>query len=183
MQPIDIVVEPATPEAIAPFGRYLGSAPGVPVYASWPGAKIEGSFPIVVGEGGEMLLCTLDARSFPVQCRLMERHFKHTQTFVPFNGRPFVMVLGAGSDSATPDPGTLRAFLFTDAGIVLNEGVWHDFPYPVEDATRFAVVLREEAHVNLDPSPAYPMDADGPDLQRREIAPRAQVHVHLSTPI
>ncbi|MFM6831134.1 MAG: ureidoglycolate lyase [Novosphingobium sp.] len=169
----------ATPENVAPFGHYIGAAPGVPVFTEWPGTVVHGTLPIELDTGGEMLLVTADARPFPVQCGLIERHFKHTQTYLPFNGKSFVMVLGEAGEADVPDYAALRAMLFCGAGIILHKGIWHDFPYAIEDATQFAVALRSEAHVNTDAAPAYPMDADGPDLQRREIRPRAAIFTRM----
>ncbi|WP_336952824.1 ureidoglycolate lyase [Sphingobium aromaticivastans] len=175
----DIQVERATPENIAPYGHYLGGDEGVPIFTSWPGTMVNGPLPIEVGTGGEMLLVTTDAREFPVQCGLIERHFKHMQTYLPFNGKPFIMLLGEATEGDLPDYRTLRAFLFEDAGIIMHKGVWHDFPYAIEDGTKFSVILREEAHVNENTVPEHDMDADGPDLQRRAMRPRATIITHI----
>jgi ureidoglycolate lyase len=176
----NIQVERATPESVAPFGRLLGDAPGVPVFARWEGATVHGPAPIEVGSGGELLLVTLAAKPFPVRCGLIERHFKHTQAYLPANGRPFVMLLGLPTTKDAPDYPNLRAFLFDgSAGIVLHKDVWHDFPSALEDGTRFCVILREEAHLNTNAAPRHAMDADGPDLQRRAMGPRAEIFVHL----
>lgn len=175
-----IVVERATPETIAPFGHFVAARAGVPTFLSWPGVDVFGSLPIDIGTGGELLFVQMAARSFPVRCGLIERHFRHTQTYLPGNGRPFVMLLGLPTQGDLPDYDGLRAFLFDDAsGIILHPDIWHDFPYALEDDTRFAVLLRAEAHVNTNTAPAYPNDADGPDLQRRAIAPRATITVAL----
>lgn len=179
MQDYRIVVEPATPANIAPFGHYVGAHADVPKFAAWPGVDVYGATPLVVGDGGEMLLVRMDARAFPVTCGLIERHPKHSQTYLPFNGKPFVMLLGAPTDADVPDYAGLRAFLFDGGGIVLHPDVWHDFPYAIEDETQFAVVLRSEAHRNDNAEPAHPYDADGPDLQRRDMRPRASILIQI----
>lgn len=175
-----IVVERATPENIAPYGHFIAAREGVPKFLSWPGVDVYGSLPITIGEGGEMLLVKMAARQFPVRCGLIERHFQHTQTYLPFNGKPFVMLLGTPTEGDLPEYATLRAFLFDDnSGIIMHADIWHDFPYALEDDTQFAVVLRKEAHVNTNATPEYEHDADGPDLQRRAITPRATITVAL----
>ncbi len=181
MDSFNIQVERATPETVAPFGRLLADTPGVPMFARWEGATVRGPVPLEVGSGGELLLVTLAAKPFPVQCGLIERHFNHTQAYLPANGRPFVMLLGRPTTQDAPDYPNLRAFLFEGAaGIVLHKDVWHDFPYALEDDTRFCVILREEAHLDTNAAPLHPMDADGPDLQRRAMRPRADIVIHLA---
>lgn len=179
MADFQIVVERATPEAIAPYGHYVGAHEDTPVFASWAGTMVHGPLPIEVGTDGEMLLVTMDAKAFPAQCGLIERHYKHMQTYLPFNGKPFVMLLGEATEGDLPRYDTLRAFLFEDAGIIMHADIWHDFPYALEDGTRFAVALRQEAHVNTNTAPEHEMDADGPDLQRRAMRPRATIFTHL----
>lgn len=175
-----VTVERATPETVAPYGHFIGARPSVPVFTSWPGTTVHGPMPIEVGTGGEMLLVSTEAKPFPVQCGLIERHFKHSQTYLPINGKPFVMLLGESTTGDLPNCEALRAFLFDDcSGIILHTGIWHDFPYALEGGTQFAVVLRQEAHVNTSSAPEHDMDADGPDLQRRAMRPRATIITHL----
>lgn len=171
-------VEEATPETVAPFGVYIGSGAGVPVFAQWPGVRVFGAFPTEIGSGGEMLHVRMDASAFPARVALLERHFLHAQTYLPANGRPFVMVMGRETLDGLPDFLALRAFVFRDcAGIALHPGTWHEFPLALQDDTRFTVVLRQESHVDLLETHVYPMDARGPDLERHEIAHLARLVV------
>lgn len=175
-----IVAHRATPENVAPYGHFIGARETVAKFASWPGTDVFGSFPITVGEGGEMLLARTNPRPFPITCSLIERHFKHTQTYLPVDGKPFVMLLGTPTADDMPEYATLDAFLFDDSsGIILHADVWHDFPYALEADTQFAVVLRAEAHVNTNDTPAHVYDADGPDLQRRGLKNRATIIIDL----
>ena len=177
---LTLKAETATPKSVAPFGHFVGAREGVAKFLSWPGVDVFGATPITVGDGGELLLVRMAARQFPVQVGIIERHFKHTQTYLPFNGKPFIMVLGTETDGDVPDYAKLRAFLFDDAsGIVLHAGTWHEFPHAIENDTQFAVVLRSEAHVNTLENPAFPGDAEGPDLERRVTPPRATIFVTL----
>ena len=175
-----IVVEPATPAAIAPFGCFIGAEPTVPRFAEWPGVTVYGPSPITIGSGGEILHVQMRAMQFPARVRLLERHFHHTQTYLPANGRPFVMVLGSECAGDLPNVQKLRAFLFSDgAGIAMSAGTWHEFPLALQDDTRFTVILREESHINRVERPAFPNDASGPDLERWDIAARSTVWVRM----
>jgi ureidoglycolate lyase len=174
----DLIVEPATPESVAPYGIFVGAAPGLPLFAQWPGATVYDRVPIVVGSGGELLHVVLQARSLPTEVELLERHFHHSQSYLPANGKSFVMVMGDRTEHGLPDFSALRAFEFRDAaGIVLHARVWHEFPVATEDDTRFTVILREEAHVNNLDNPGRPMDARGPDLERYDMSDRARLTV------
>jgi len=175
-----IIVEPATPAAVASFGRFIGAHADLPVFAEWPGVVVTGPAPIEIGSGGEVLHVRMQAATFPVRVALLERHFKHTQTYLSGNGRPFVMVLGTETVNGLPDVTGLRAFLFKDGeGVVMDAGVWHEFPLALEDDTRFTVILRAESHVNDLAAPEHPWDARGPDLERHDMAVRGEVYVAL----
>jgi ureidoglycolate lyase len=175
-----IRVETATPEALAPFGRLIGAQPDLPVFAQWPGVVVTGPTPIDIGAGAELLHVRMQAAAFPARVILLERHFKHTQTYLSANGRPFVMVLGAETVDGLPDVTGLRAFLFKDGeGVAMDAGVWHEFPLALEDDTRFTVILRSESHVNDLAAPEHPWDARGPDLERYDMAARGEVYVAL----
>lgn len=176
-----IIVEPATPSTLEPYGLFVGAHAEVPVFASWTGTTIFGGLPIRINAGGELLMVQMTPRPFPLRCSLIERHFKHTQIYLPFNGKPFVMLLGEPTTDDLPDYTTLRAFRFDgSAGIILHADVWHDFPYALEEDTRFAVVLDGESHINENEQPAALYDADGPDLQRRGLTTRAAITVALA---
>lgn len=166
-----LVPQPATAESLAPFGALVGAAPGVPKLFEFAGTEVFGVAPFALHGTPELLLCSIAPR--PPRVGLMERHFRHTQTYLSTDGKPFVMVLGAPTEGDMPPLDDLQAFLFTGgSGIALGEGVWHEFPFALEDDTRVAVVLVSEAHVNENANPAVPDDADGPDLQRRSLENR-----------
>jgi ureidoglycolate lyase len=173
-----IPVERATPGTIAPFGTFVGAAPDLPLFAQWPGAVVYDRVPITVGRGGELLHVVLQPRSLPATVELLERHPHHTQTYLPANGKPFIMVMGNQSLAGLPDFAALRAFEFADAaGIAMHADVWHEFPIALEPDTRFTVILRAAAHENRLKQPPMPLDAKGPDLERYDMAGRARLLV------
>jgi ureidoglycolate lyase len=124
-----------------------------------------------------------DAAAFPVRLPLLERHFAHAQTYLPANGKPFVMVMGPPGAGDLPDWDALRAFVFRDcAGIALHPGTWHEFVYPLEDDTRLHVVLRAEAHLDTLARRQHPMDARGPDLHRIDLGHLAEILLAAPSP-
>lgn len=156
----------ATADAVARFGTLIGAATGATPIMQFEGVDVYGGIPFRLDGTPELIVCNLPRR--PFQVGLMERHFRHTQTYLPLNGKAFVMVVGPPGHDDMPALDGLQAFLFRDGcGIALAEGVWHEFPMAIEDDTAIAVILTAEAHKNTDPAPATPDDAEGPDLQRR----------------
>jgi len=180
MRELILTVERATPHNLAPFGLYVGAHLDAAEFARWDGVLVKGPIPISVESGGELLHVQMRAATFPARVMLLERHPNHTQTYLPANGKPFVMAVGRGVIGGLPDLTSLRAFLFDEgAGIVLHADTWHEFPLAIDDDTRFNVILRDESHQNLLVAPDHPWDAHGPDLQRFDMQARARIFVEL----
>ncbi len=177
MQTRDLTVEPVTAEAIAPFGELLGANLGK---APLPTAFYEGKVRLYRPEGfaaedeTEITVASIDRR--PMRVTHMERHFKHTQVFLPLGGRPFVVVLAPPTDTDLPDLDQARAFLFDgQAGLQMHLGTWHEFPFAVVDATQVAVVLRREATDGLMVDAVVEGEGQSPDLDKKDMARRLGV--------
>jgi len=166
MQRYTLKSERATAENVRPFGRLIGIAAEVPLLMSWPGTDVYGAFPLLTDSDTEVL--AVRVREGEMRVSMIERHYKHTQTYLPLDGRSFVMVLGPANRGAMPEWDRLSALRFEDScGIALDVGIWHAFPFAVSIETRFAVILRKEAHLNTLAEPEVSGDAEGPDLHRR----------------
>lgn len=166
----ELKVEIATVESIKAFGSLVGSQDGVEKFMAFEGTQIF-KVPFDLKEDSELIVCKVDRR--PMTLSIMERHFKHTQTFIPMDGKPFIMVLAPNTEGPLPDPALLRAFLFKDVtGIAMHLGVWHEFPFVLEDATQFAVVLSSQSHHSDLKDPPYEWDGEGADLERRNLHAR-----------
>jgi ureidoglycolate lyase len=127
----------------------------------------------------ELTVARIDRR--PCKVQWMERHFKHTQTFIPLQGRPFIAVLAPASESELPDLDNVRAFLFDgSAGFLLNIGTWHEFPFAITDDTRVVVILRSEATKNLLTHAVSDGEAHGPDLDKKDLKRRLSVEFEFA---
>lgn len=166
--------KPATPEALAPYGKILGAGTGAPAGVSdFYDGKIAVSAPVdfVSDEDTCLSLATLQPRIF--ELKYLERHFKHTQTFIPLGGKPFVAVFGAPTDSEMPDLDKLEAFRFDgSAGFTMHIGTWHEFPFALEADTDMVVILRNETTRNLSTANVENNEAHGPDLDKKNLAQR-----------
>ena len=106
----------------------------------------------------------------------MERHFKHTQTFIPLGGAPFVVVMAPPNGNEIADLDKVEAFLFDgSAGFTMKLGTWHEFPFAVEDDTNLIVVLRQEATDGLIRDNVIQDEAQSPDLDKKDLLRRANV--------
>lgn len=166
--------KPATPEALAPYGRILGAGTGAAVGVSdfYEGA-VAVSKPVDFKSDDDTALsfATLQPRAFEI--KYLERHFKHTQTFIPLGGKPFVAVFGAPTDGEMPDIDALEAFRFDgQAGFTMHIGTWHEFPFALEDDTNMVVILRNETTRNLSTENVKDDEAHGPDLDKKNLVQR-----------
>lgn len=171
----ELPVEPATPEAIAPFGQLVGGrhAPAAP--SSFYDQKVTTWRPTFISDAEtEIAVCTLQRR--PMDVRWMERHFKHTQVFLPLGGKPFVAVLAPPTETELPDLEQARAFLFDgQAGLSMHLGTWHEFPFALVDDTQVVVILREEATKGLQKENIVDGEGVSPDLDKKDIVRRLGV--------
>ena len=176
METRELVVEAATPEALQPFGEMVGgpagfAAPPTTFYAD----KVRTHRPAFVSdEQTEVAVCTLNRR--PLEVRWMERHFKHTQVFLPLGGKPFVAVLAPPTDGDLPNIDEAKAFLFDgQAGLSMHIGTWHEFPFTLVDGAQIVVILRKEATDGLKAENVVDGEGVSGDLDKKDITRRLGV--------
>lgn len=173
----ELKVEPATPEVLAPFGQVLGVHDQVqPLPIGFYEGKVTVYAPVQFQSDEDTLLtvATVDRRDLRVQW--MERHFKHTQTFIPLGGKPFIAVLAPPNDKELPDLDQVRAFLFDgSSGFTLKVGTWHEFPFALVDQSNVIVILRKETSRNLMKEQVIAGEAHGPDLDKKDLVVRTGI--------
>jgi ureidoglycolate lyase len=173
-------VERATPEALASFGTLIGGPPDATARLSNFYDQAVRVQPIAFRSDlpVEMSLCTVSPRAQSV--RWMERHFQHTQTFLPLGGKPFSMVLAPPTEGDLPDPEAVRAFRFEGgAGFMLDVGVWHEFPFAEERDTQIAVLLTREAIQGLEAENIVAGEGYSSDLEKKDMARRLGIRWRL----
>ena len=112
----------------------------------------------------------------------MERHFKHTQTFIPLGGKPFYVVVAPPNDSELPDLDKVEVLHFDgSAGFTMKLGTWHEFPFAIEDETHLIVVLRKEATDGLVRDMVVQNEAQSPDLDKKDLLQRCNVTFRFET--
>lgn len=165
-------VEHADAATVAPYGVLVAAdAARQPRTSAFYGDKVElWSQPDFRSDADT---CLSVARAHPRAREVlwMERHFKHTQTFVSLGARPFIMVLGAPTVGPAPDPDNVRALRFDGgAGFMLHIGTWHEFPFAVADSADLLVILRNETNRDLEVREND--EALGGDLEKRNLRAR-----------
>ncbi len=101
----------------------------------------------------------------------MERHFKHTQVFVPLGGNPYAVVLAPPNDKALPDLDNAVAVAFPGhMGFMMRVGTWHEFPFALREPVDMMIILRNETNRDLDQLEND--EAAGEDLEKRNLQAR-----------
>lgn len=117
----------------------------------------------------------------PNEVTYLERHFKHTQAFIPLGGKPFVAVMAPPTGNGLPDPASVKAYHFPgDTGFMMHVGTWHEFPFAVVPNTDVIVVLRNET--NRDLQAIEHGEALGADLEKRNLQVRLDVLLGFDSP-
>ena len=170
---------PATPQALAPFGYWLGSDAPVEIGRSaFYGDRVELRKPskFVGDDTLDITVATCHRR--PMEVSWLERHFLHTQTFIPLGGKPFMLVLCPPTDADMPNLDDARAFHFDgSAGLAMHLGTWHEFPLPLEDDTDVIVLIRKDTARDL--TKVQGNEAHGPDLDKKDIVARTGVTLRV----
>lgn len=172
----------ATPDSVAACGQILGrhaDARPLPIKFYEGSVQTYRSVDFRSDEDTELSLAHVRRRPFEVQW--IERHFKHTQTFIPLNGAPFVAVLAPPTEGDLPDLDQMRAYRFDgSAGFTMKLGTWHEFPFAVEDEADIIVILRREATQSLlDTDPATG-EVRGPDIQKQDLVKQHGVQLKFA---
>lgn len=169
---VTLSVTQADNEAFAPFGCLLGAAnkTGGNTTAFYGDAvEIWANQPLVMDDDACLSIARVAPRAPEVIW--MERHFKHSQVFIPLNSQPFTIVVAPPNEDKVPDPDRVRAFAFDgQSAVMLHVGTWHEFPFATAQPVIMGVLLRQET--NRDLTAIENGEALGDDLEKRAIAPR-----------
>ena len=170
-------VEPATVENVAPFGALLGRRSGVqPTGLDYYGGAVAMSRPVNYQCSSQTELSLTSLKRRPFQVKYLERHFQHTQTFIPLGGKPFIAVLAPPNKDDMPDLKAVRALRFDgDAGFCLHLGTWHEFPFALDDDTDIVVALSSQVTEDLHHRAENGIEAFGPALDTKDMTLRAGV--------
>jgi ureidoglycolate lyase len=172
---------PATAETLKGYGYLIGEPAGLKRdKIDFYGKVVRVSQPAKFHGNDDLCLNLVSFQPRDLTVKWMEFHTKHTQTFIPLSGKPFYMVLGKPtcrrpdgswdeSQGTLPNPDDVTAFYFDGSGgIVMEVGVWHEVPFPLDGETHFVCICTNETNDNLEAQGADG-DCEGGDLSKRNL--------------
>lgn len=176
-----VPIEEADSAKLGEFGRLVGSNTGVePVESVYYPGSLNWRFDDFHSDADTTLIVSRP-KPREMRVRWMERHAKHTQTFVSLGGKPFVMVLAPANDQPLPDLDRVRAFRFDGtAAVMLKVDCWHDFPYAIQSHTDLLIVMRRETMDNLGAEAFIAGEAHAPDVDKNDIQARLGITLELT---
>ena len=139
--PVDLKVQPLTPEAFAPFGSVMAAlADGVPFGP--------GDAPLDLSQGTpRFYVMQLETRGRTV--RAITRHRRVTQALASVGGHPWLLAvappLHLDDPAAEPAWQDIRAFRIPgDVAVMLSRGTWHAGPlFDTPEAAFFNLELAD----------------------------------------
>ena len=158
--------EPLTAEAFAPFGSVIeASDAAVKIDINQGHAvRYDRLAEIDVGDGGGGVISLFRAKPLAeLVLKVFERHPLGSQSFVPLNGRPYLVAVAPAGDF---DPAAIRLFRVSgDQGVHYRKGTWHHFLLVLDEDSDFLVVDRS---------------GPGDNCEEAELAPADQIEVRPS---
>jgi ureidoglycolate lyase len=153
MARIQIPVHPLTRDAFEPFGDVIQVAESrhYTINQGWAERYADIARLDLLDGGGQpnVGIVRAEPRPMPLQVRLMERHPKSSQMFIPLAPRPFLVLVAPAGDE--PRPEKLVAFkTMAGQGVNYGRGVWHHPLIALDQSTDFLVVDRHGKDENCD---------------------------------
>lgn len=155
---LELVAQPLTAEAFAPFGDVIDSRTSdhFPINAGRTQRHHDLARVETLGDSAHTLVSIFVSQpvDVPLVLPLLERHPLGSQAFVPMHEERFIVVVAPSGESIDPD--SVRAFV-TDGrqGVNYRPGTWHAIQSVLEREGEFLVVDRGGDGNNCD---EYPID-------------------------
>jgi len=135
---MEIIPQPLTKEAFAPFGDVIDvpQEAGRTYYEDALGTLRPQAKPSL------SMSCRLPTPDRPLKSELMERHEFSSQTFVPIDAARWLIVVAPHAKAGGPDMAGARAFIATgQQGVTYRPDTWHHGLTTLDKPGRFAVFM------------------------------------------
>ena len=135
---MEIVPQPLTPEAFAPFGDVIAvpTAAGRTYYEDALGNLRPGARPSLSVSQREPTL------ERPVRAELLERHEFSSQTFMPLDVGRWLILVAPHAPAGGPDRAKVKAFIADGSqGVTYRANTWHHGLTVLDRPGRFAVFM------------------------------------------
>ena len=160
MTTINLVSEPLTSEAFAPFGEVIEVASATKHFTINDGntERYHDLANIDTGSNGRAIVSIFrgQPRALPFLVEMMERHQLGSQAFIPMSDSPYLVVVAAAGK--IPEAKDLRVFLArAGQGVNYAAGVWHHPLLALDTVSDFLIIDRDGPddnceEVSLDPA-------------------------------
>eukprot|EP01062_Namystynia_karyoxenos_P009672 TRINITY_DN13418_c0_g1_i1.p1 TRINITY_DN13418_c0_g1~~TRINITY_DN13418_c0_g1_i1.p1 ORF type:complete len:216 (+),score=65.26 TRINITY_DN13418_c0_g1_i1:77-649(+) len=138
-------VKDATPENFAKYGTLLRATESGLGSSNYQATRVCNPATNFKCDDDDGAMLVLEYNPRPLEVRYLERHYKHTQAFIPLNGKPLVGVFAPPTAGPEPRLSECEALRFDGtAGFVMHKGVWHEQPFPLLPLTQAVCFLRNE---------------------------------------
>ena len=147
-----IVSQPLTADAFAPFGDVIEAsdrAEQIEINYGYTTRFNDLAKMDVAERGGRAIVSLFRAQPLsPPLLKVFERHPLGSQTFMPLQGRSYLVAVAPAGDF---DPAAVQVFLAgPDQGVNYHRGVWHHFLLALHAQSDFLVIDRAGPGENLD---------------------------------
>lgn len=144
---MSFTLEALTAEAFAPFGDVIEASESANSFAINGGTTQRFHDLAAVETRGQarggISIFRGQAREFPMEIRMLERHPKGSQAFMPLQGRPYLVVVAPNDKNDEPDLSQIRLFYATaNQGVNYCLGTWHHPLLALQATSDFLVVDR-----------------------------------------
>ncbi|HHW14360.1 MAG TPA: hypothetical protein GXX28_05440 [Firmicutes bacterium] len=136
-------VRRASPESFGRFGTFVSAAEGAPFEAGAAAAYKEKVGVLDVG-GARVSVGVLNLKQRPLDFHELERHVATPELLVAVKGDVVFPVAPANQPQPTPEVGALEVFRLNQGeAVIMNAGVWHGLPFPLQGEATLLVVFKE----------------------------------------
>ncbi len=136
-------VRRASAESFGRFGTFVAAAEGAPFAAGEAAAYREKVGVLDVG-GGRVSVGVLRLKKRPLDLHELERHLATPELLVAAEGDVVFAVAPANQPEPSPEAGAVEAFRLNQGeAVIMNPGVWHSLPFPLQGEATLLVVFKE----------------------------------------
>ncbi|MCA0302645.1 MAG: ureidoglycolate lyase [Proteobacteria bacterium] len=135
---MEIVAEPLTAEAFAPFGEVIAlpETPGRTYHDAALGNLRPGARPSL------SVILRTETPDRPLRVEMLERHAFSSQTFMPLDAGRWLVLVAPHAAGGGPDRAAAKAFVATGRqGITYRPDTWHHGLTVLDRPSRFAIFM------------------------------------------
>lgn len=153
MARIQVPIHPLTRDTFRPYGDVIQVAESRhhTINQGWAERYADmAELDLLEGDGRPNVgIVRAEPRPVPLKVKLMERHPKSSQLFIPLAPRPFLILVAPPSNELRPEK-VIGFKTMAGQGVNYRRGVWHHPLIALDQSTDFLVVDRHAKDENCD---------------------------------